>query len=189
MTPEEFVAKWRAVQLKERSAAQEHFIDLCRLLDEPTPAEADPTGDAYCFERGASKEGGGDGWADVWKRHHFAWEYKGKRANLDAAFTQLRQYALALENPPLLIVSDMAQNSENWSFYGDQANPTDFRELSRQPLLRSLRVDLTGVRVTIYQLARSGVTGRIQQRNLRQFWDDYFLDMGADTPTWIDVEG
>ena len=24
----------------ERSAAQEHFIDLCRLLDEPTPAEA-----------------------------------------------------------------------------------------------------------------------------------------------------
>ncbi|MDE2703960.1 MAG: N-6 DNA methylase [Gemmatimonadota bacterium] len=109
MTPEEFIAKWRAAQLKERSAAQEHFIDLCRLLDEPTPAEADPTGDAYCFERGASKEGGGDGWADVWKRHHFAWEYKGKRANLDAAFTQLRQYALALENPPLLIASDMAQ--------------------------------------------------------------------------------
>ena len=109
MTPEAFIAKWRAAQLKERSAAQEHFIDLCRLLDEPTPAEADPTGDAYCFERGASKEGGGDGWADVWKRHHFAWEYKGKRANLDAAFTQLRQYALALENPPLLIASDMAQ--------------------------------------------------------------------------------
>lgn len=89
----------------------------------------------------------------------------------------------------LLIVSDMAQNSDNWSFYGDQAEPTDFRELSRQPFLRSLRVDLTGVRVTIYQLARRGVTGRIQQRNLRQFWDDYFLDMGADTPVWVDVEG
>ena len=51
----------------------------------------------------------GDGWADVWKRHHFAWEYKGKHADLDAAFNQLRQYALALENPPLLIVSDMAR--------------------------------------------------------------------------------
>ena len=107
MTPYRFIAKWRASELKERSAAQEHFIDLCRLLDEPTPAEADPTGDHYCFERGARKETGGGGWADVWKRHHFAWEYKGKRANLDAAFTQLRQYALALENPPLLIVSDM----------------------------------------------------------------------------------
>ena len=107
MTPGEFIAKWRASELKERSASQEHFIDLCRLLEEPTPAEADPTGEQYCFERGARKDTGGDGWADVWKRHHFAWEYKGKHADLDAAFNQLRQYVLALENPPLLIVSDM----------------------------------------------------------------------------------
>ena len=109
MTPGEFIAKWRASELKERSAAQEHFIDLCRLLGEPTPAEADPAGERYCFERGARKDTGGDGWADVWKRHCFAWEYKGKHADLDAAFNQLRQYALALENPPLLIVSDMAR--------------------------------------------------------------------------------
>ncbi len=107
MTPHEFIDKWRAAELKERSASQEHFIDLCRLLGEPTPAEADPKGETYCFERGARKDTGGDGWADVWKRHHFAWEYKGKRADLDAAFGQLRLYALALENPPLLIVSDM----------------------------------------------------------------------------------
>ena len=101
MTPHEFIAKWRASELKERSASQEHFIDLCRLLGEPTPVEADPTGATYCFERGARKDTGGDGWADVWKRHHFAWEYKGRRADLDAAFEQLRQYSLALENPPL----------------------------------------------------------------------------------------
>ena len=107
MTPYEFITKWRASALKERSASQEHFIDLCRLLGEPTPAEADPVGETYCFERGARKDTGGDGWADVWKRHHFAWEYKGQRADLDAAFDQLRQYSLALENPPLLIVSDM----------------------------------------------------------------------------------
>ena len=107
MTPNEFIAKWQASELKERSAAQEHFIDLCRLLGESTPAEADPKGEHYCFERGARKDSGGDGWADVWKRHCFAWEYKGKHADLDAAFDQLRQYALALENPPLLIVSDM----------------------------------------------------------------------------------
>ena len=78
MTPGAFIAKWRASELKERSASQEHFIDLCRLLDELTPAEADPTGERYCFERGARKDGGGDGWADVWKRHCFAREYKGK---------------------------------------------------------------------------------------------------------------
>ncbi len=109
MTPGAFIAKWRASELKESSASHEHFIDLCRLLAEPTPAEADPAGEWYCFERGARKDTGGDGWADVWKRGCFAWEYKGRRADLDAAFDQLRQYALALENPPLLIVSDMAR--------------------------------------------------------------------------------
>ncbi len=109
MTPVEFIAKWRTSELKERSAAQSHFIDLCRLLGEPTPTDADPAGEWYCFERGARKDSGGEGWADVWKRGCFAWEYKGRRADLDAAFNQLRQYALALENPPLLIVSDMAR--------------------------------------------------------------------------------
>ncbi len=107
LRPRELIAKWRASRLKERSAAQEHFIDLCKLLGEPTPAEADPLGESYCFEAGAYKDSGGGGWADVWKRGFFAWEYKGKHANLDRAFDQLRQYALALDNPPLLIVSDM----------------------------------------------------------------------------------
>ncbi len=107
MTPYEFIDKWRASTLTERSASQQHFLDLCELLGEPKPADVDPTGEEYCFERGARKDTGGDGWADVWKRHHFAWEYKGQRKDLDAAFDQLRQYSLALENPPLLIVSDM----------------------------------------------------------------------------------
>ncbi len=107
MEPYEFISKWRASTLTERSASQQHFLDLCELLGEPKPADVDPTGEWYCFERGARKDTGGEGWADVWKRHHFAWEYKGKRRDLDAAFEQLRQYALALENPPLLIVSDM----------------------------------------------------------------------------------
>ena len=34
---------------------------------------------------------------------------KGRRADLDAAFEQLRQYSLALENPPRLIASDMVR--------------------------------------------------------------------------------
>jgi hypothetical protein len=77
-TVNDFIRKWRAVELKERSAAQEHFLDLCRLLGEPSPAQADPTGDFYCFERGATKTSGGEGWADVWKRGHFGWEYRVK---------------------------------------------------------------------------------------------------------------
>jgi type II restriction/modification system DNA methylase subunit YeeA len=107
ITPQEFISKWSRSTLKERSAAQEHFIDLCRLLDELTPAQADPHGDWFCFERGANKTGGGKGWADVWRRHRFAWEYKGKHKDLTVAFSQLQRYAIALENPPLLVVSDM----------------------------------------------------------------------------------
>lgn len=45
MTPEQFIAKWRSVELKERSAAQSHFLDLCELLDEPKPTDADPKGE------------------------------------------------------------------------------------------------------------------------------------------------
>lgn len=30
MTPEQFIAKWSQSQAKERSAAQEQFIDLCK---------------------------------------------------------------------------------------------------------------------------------------------------------------
>ena len=107
VTPDEFIAKWKVAELKERSAAQSHFIDLCRLLDEPAPTDVDPKGEWYAFERGATKATGGEGWADVWKRQHFGWEYKGKRKDLDAAFAQLQQYALALENPPLLVVCDL----------------------------------------------------------------------------------
>lgn len=109
MIPSAFIQKWKAANLKERSAAQEHFIDLCRLLEEPTPAEVDPLGEWYCFERGASKLAGGEGWADVWKRGHFGWEYKGKRKDLKAAYVQLQQYAIALENPPILVACDMDQ--------------------------------------------------------------------------------
>ena len=101
MTPGEFIAKWRASELKERSASQEHFIDLCRLpRANSTPAEADPVPAITTASSVAPvKDSGGDGWADVWKQGSFAWEYKGKHADLDAAFNQLRQYALALENP------------------------------------------------------------------------------------------
>ena len=107
LTPQEFVAKWQQSTLRERASAQEHFIDVCRLLGHPTPAEADPAGTWFTFEKGASKATGGQGWADVWKRGCFAWEYKGKHGDLQKAYDQLLRYSDALDNPPLLIVSDI----------------------------------------------------------------------------------
>ena len=108
MTPADFIAKWQPNTRTERAACQEHFIDLCRLLDEPTP-NTDATGEDYAFEKGTTKFTGQDGWADIWRRNRFAWEYKKKRGDLDAAYRQLLLYAGPLGNPPLLVVSDIAR--------------------------------------------------------------------------------
>jgi hypothetical protein len=61
LSPQEFVAKWRKAELKERSAAQEHFMDLCLMLGCRTPAEADPEGQRFTFEAGATKQQGRPG--------------------------------------------------------------------------------------------------------------------------------
>ena len=106
MTPDQFIEKWSRSALKESAAAKEHFLDLCALLHQPTPAQADPDGDWYTFEKGAGKAGGGDGFADVWRKGCFAWEYKGPNKDLNLAYGQLVKYAGDLENPPLLVVSD-----------------------------------------------------------------------------------
>jgi type II restriction/modification system DNA methylase subunit YeeA len=105
--PQQFVDKWRRVDLKERSSYQEHFADLCYLVGHPTPAEEDPTGENFTYEAGIRKQDGSRGWADVWKKGYFALEYKKKGSNLNMAYQQLLQYREALQNPPLLVVSDM----------------------------------------------------------------------------------
>ena len=126
MTPEAFIEKWATATLTERSAAQSHFIDLCLLLQVPTPTDADPKGDFYTFEKLTDKDTGHRGFADVWYRDHFAWEYKKQRANLDEALTQIRQYSGALGNPPLLVVSDMHRIRIIPQFMGYVTTPIDF---------------------------------------------------------------
>jgi len=81
----------------ERAAAHTHFLDLCKLFEHDDPVSADPTGEWFTFEKGATKTGGGEGFADVWKKNYFAWEYK--KPDLNAAMDQLVRYAAALENP------------------------------------------------------------------------------------------
>jgi len=103
----QFARKWIASTATERQASQEHFLDLCALVDEETPNKADPTGDFYAFEKGASRTSAGDGFADVWLKDHFGWEYKGKRKDLREAYKQLLDYHEALGQPPLLVVCDL----------------------------------------------------------------------------------
>jgi len=104
MTHKQFIDKWRDNPLKERASYQLHFIDLCALVGVPHPSPS--SHETYCFERGATRTGAGQGWADVWKKSFFGFEYKAARRNLGEALKQLMTYALALDNPPLLVVCD-----------------------------------------------------------------------------------
>jgi len=177
MTPDQFIAKWKDSTLKERSASQSHFNDLCDVLGVDKPTDVDQKGDWYCFERGASKTAGGEGWADVWKRGHFGWEYKGKRKDLTAAFAQLQQYAVALENPPLLVVSDMDRIilHTNWTNTISEVHTISLEELrdaGKRELLRWIFTDPERLKPskTIDALTReaadkfAGLAGQLHQR-------------------------
>ena len=123
MTPEAFITLWQNNPLTERAGAQAHFDDLCDLLGVAKPRDPDN----YCFERGAKKAGGGDGWADVWKRAHFGWENKKPGRDLAAALKQLTDYALQLENPPLLVVCDRERIVIHTAFTGYPDEPREIR--------------------------------------------------------------
>lgn len=103
LPPQAFAEKWHKSQLKESAAYQEHFGDLCRMLRPRTPAEADPTGSFFTHQESVAKNLSGatafedtvfgtqpvpkkteHGFADVWFKDRFAWEYKGKHRDLES---------------------------------------------------------------------------------------------------------
>lgn len=141
MTPQGLIDKWGAggpsYSLTERGGAQPHFMDLCSVLGVPTPGDAAN----YCFEPYVKKTGSGRGYADVWKRGCFAWEYKAPGRKLDAALQQLMMYALALENPPLLVVSDRLRIEIHTHFTGhpSECHVIRLEELTRPDVQEKLR--------------------------------------------------
>src|SRR5262245_39207721 len=157
MTPAEFKRKWHRFSGKESAAYQEHFADLCRLLQQPTPAEADPSGEeSFCFQKrvvkdaelfelhdgaGDAAEGSERGFADVWKKGCFAWEYKGKKKYLDEAYKQLLRYRESLLNPPLLVVCDFDRYIVRTNFNGTVQETHEFsnEQIDRPENLRVLR--------------------------------------------------
>jgi type II restriction/modification system DNA methylase subunit YeeA len=155
MTSAEFKKKWSRYTGKESSAYQEHFNDLCRLLGQPTPVEADPSGtESFCFQKRVVKDAelfeihetpdAGEpterGFADVWKKDCFAWEYKGKKKNLDEAYKQLLRYRESLLNPPLLVVCDFDRYIVKTNFNGTVQEVYEFTndQIDRPENLRIL---------------------------------------------------
>jgi len=105
-----FINHWEQVELNEKAVAQSHFNALCHLLGVKSPVEADPKGQFFRFEKPLTKTGGSAGFADVWYKDRFAWEYKtrGKYPTLDGAYQQLLLYKGDLDNPPVLVACDIA---------------------------------------------------------------------------------
>ncbi len=159
MTPAEFIAKWKDNKLSERAGAQSHFLDLCELIGAGKPTDPEN----YCFERGAKRTGSlGDreGWADVWKRDCFAWEYKSPKKNLDGALKQLMTYALALDNPPLLVVSDSIQILIHTHFTGtpSEVHTIDLDDIGSAENLKKLRWLFTDPEQFKPQRTRTAIT-------------------------------
>ena len=155
MTPAEFKTKWAKVKAKESAAYQSHFDDLCRMLGLPTPLEADPAGQFFCYqkravkdaelfqlnERGEEASAEERGFADVWRKDCFAWEYKTRNKSLDAAYRQLLRYRESLLNPPLLVVCDFDRFIIRTNFNGAVQETYDFTNdtIDRPQSLRTLR--------------------------------------------------
>ena len=157
MTAAEFKKKWSRYQGKETSAYQEHFNDLCRLA---RPADAQRSRSqrhgffllpkarrqrrgAFRAERYAATPASRSerGFADVWKKGCFGWEYKGKKKNLDEAYKQLLRYRESLLNPPLLVVCDFDRYIVRTNFNGTVQETHEFTnaDIDRPDILRLLR--------------------------------------------------
>jgi len=181
MTPAEFKKKWSRYQGKETSACQGHFDDLCRLLGHPTPAEADPSGrDFFCFQKRVVKDAELMGWeeapdaadptergfADVWKKAFFAWEYKGKKKSLEEAYQQLLRYRESLLNPPLLVVCDFDHYIIRTNFNGTVQEVYEFtnEQIDRPENMRILRALFTHPEYLKPQRTTAAVTEALAEK-------------------------
>jgi type II restriction/modification system DNA methylase subunit YeeA len=146
MNIQEFIAYWTHhasdPTATERASAQSHFRDLCDALSVDPPRGA-----YYTFEKAVKKLASDrKGFADVWKRNHFGWEYKRKGADLRKAYEQLSLYRDDLENPPLLVVCDLIKFEIYTNFTGTNPKQYSFKieDLTRpeiQILLKALFTD------------------------------------------------
>lgn len=183
MTAAEFKKKWARYSGKEASAYQEHFNDLCALLGQPTPVAADPTGsESFCFQKRVVKDAEllafesidrvaetpeiERGFADVWKRDCFAWEYKGKKKNLDEAYRQLLRYRESLLNPPLLVVCDFERYIVRTNFTGTVQETHEFTNanIDNPQTLHLLRAVFTNPDFLKPQRTTDEVTEKLAQQ-------------------------
>ena len=134
------------------------------------------------------KTGGGDGWADVWMKGCFGWEYKRKHKDLNEAYRQLLLYREDLENPPLLVVCDMDRFEVHTNFtntakevhlfdlagLAEFANREVLRKLFEEP--ETLRPGITSEKITVEAAERfAKLADALNQRGIEPLRAAHFL--------------
>lgn len=135
-TPEkvqDFIRRWGATKLNEKAIAHSHFKELCEIIGFPAPYESEAIpADDYRFEKPLTKSGGGAGFADVWYRGRFVWEYKTPGRSLESAYQQLLLYKESLENPPILVVCDIKRYEVHIAYTGYRTRVETFTNADLQ---------------------------------------------------------
>lgn len=135
------------------------------------------------------------------------WE-EGFRAPLDKAFTSLGQASGAERSPilesiqsvaltefqttqaegkprRLVVASDLLQNTDRISFYGELPDPSDFIQ---SDAFRAVRTDLKGIDVELWMLQRTD-SGQTQPRSLPDLWERMISTQGGNWTRLYTVSG
>ena len=182
MNVQEFVTKWKDIELKEITTAQSHFIDVCSIVGHPAPLDTDHKGEFFTFEIVTDKTTGGSGRADAWYKGKFIWEYKRPGSNLEKAYNQLLLYRESLGNPPLLITSDTHDIiiHTNYTNTVKRIYKIDFNSLLSEDGLKTLKnvfFDTDSFRPTE------------TQEHVTQATANTFIEVADVIQRWADVEG
>lgn len=166
MTPDDFITKWTGVPASELSTSQSFLLDLCHLLEVPTPH---PTPDQdYMFERPITfAHGDGStsaGRIDLYRRNAFVLESKRLRGSMSTkgfddamlrARSQAESYARALDpaegRPPFLVVVDVGHRLELYS------------EFSRSGATYTPFPDPSSHRIRLEDLRKPGIIDRLKR--------------------------
>ena len=110
-----------------------------------------------------TKGTGKRGWADVWKKDCFAFEYKKKHRDLNAAYDQLLTYKIPLGNPPLLVACDIERLVIHTNFMGaiEKVHEIGLEDLRYSENLDTLQWVFTDPKKLEPTVTREAVTNKV----------------------------
>ncbi len=94
-------------------------------------------------------------------------------------------------NHNIFIVSDMIQNSNNWTHYSGRNQGANWSRFSSEMSgTVFMRPRLNQVQVQVFYAKRQNQRDKsIQTRSHVQFWEEFFFNANANVSGWINIDG